>query len=242
MPAYANFGPSKPPVKLLTLQEPVYLIGQFGVTSPNANGYDQAIGRAWITADAAVLDTSITFTVVMKEGNIPSVGDFISTQGPTNSSGQFVVTYQPITAVSINASTGIGTITIASASATAQSTTADGGTLWILPQEVGETISAAYNSIPVTIPMNDPKTDMARTVTLVLSLLTSSSLAITGIYLQGALRDENAEYTNIGSTTLTLPSAGASASEVFTLEGYRFFRLALSGVTGSGSIVAKIQA
>jgi hypothetical protein len=124
--------------------------------------------------------------------------------------------------------------------------------LVIIPQpEVGETISAAYTSVPVARPFNNPNIQQGQSLTATLSLLSGGSLSAVTAILQGADFDIDGEYQTIYSFT----AAGASGS-IYTFQSgqgtaatvaavnllnYRFYRFILSPVTGSGSVIGKIE-
>ena len=231
MPAYIN-SPFKPAPKLLVAGWPEYLIGSFN--------FDVAWGKFAVTNFALTSDVA-TLTGVIIAGNIPAVGDFISTQGTP-----FDVTDATITGVTINADTGVGTITYAASNADIDSV-GSGGTAEILPAEASEAISSNYTSIPVSVPFQDTKAGGERTITVVVSTPTNSSLLAT-FTLQGALRDVDSDYTALSPngtaiTAVSLPtSAGGAVSAEYCLTQYRFFRLLLTFTSGSGTAVAKIEA
>jgi hypothetical protein len=237
MPAYVN-SPFKPPVKVVQAGLPEYLIGSYNLDVPYGRG---TISNVALTSNVA------TVSVAILEGNIPAVGDFISIIGTTSTAGLFNVTHVPLTAVTITAATGVGTLSFALSHANVASV-ASGGQFSILAAEGAETIAANYTSVPVTVPFQDARDSHGRTITLVLSLPTTSSLSLSALAFQGALNDIDAEYVNLtpnGSSgnSLALPGgAGQSTAAEYTLSLFRFFRLNLTYTSGSGTMVAKVMA
>jgi len=218
---------------------PSYLIGSYNdKTSPT-------LGR--IISDSAVT-TVATLVFQIVDGNVPVSGSLITVVGAANSAN-FNVVNAVVTVVSVSAE-GVAMVTYAITS-TSQGTLADTG-LVIIPQpEVGETISAAYTSVPVARPFNNPNIQQGQSLTATLNLLSGGSLSTVTAILQGADFDIDGEYQTIYSFT----AAGASGS-IYTFQSgqgtaatvaavnllnYRFYRFILSPVTGSGSVIGKIE-
>jgi hypothetical protein len=239
MTAYIT-SPFKPTPQLAVAGTPTYLIGSYNDrTAPT-------LGR--IISDAAVTTTAtIVFQII--EGNIPVSGSLITVVGAANSSN-FNVTNVAVTVVSTSPE-GVCTCTYA-ISSTSQGTLADAG-LVIIPQpEVGETISAAYSSMPVARPFNNPNIQEGQSLSATLSLPSGGTLSGVTATVQGADFDVDGEYTDL----FTLTSTGA-AGNVYTYQSgqgadgtlagsanllnYRFYRIRLSAVTGSGKVVGKIE-
>lgn len=225
MPFYDNT-PFKRPVKTLVAGWPSYLFGSYNA--------DVAEGVFAVT-NFALTSNVVTLTGVMREGNIPAAGDFISTQGqPVDAS------HVAISTVTIAKDTGIGTITYALTHADVVSVP-KGGVARILPAETFEAITASGSSIPVTVQFNDPETNIGRTLTLVVNTPANTLTGTVVAQLQGALRDEDSEYVGLGST-ISITTSAQVKTQAYTLEGYRFYRLNVSGITGgAGTICAKIM-
>ena len=117
MPAFQN-SPFAPPV-LHMKGVPTYLWGS----------YDPRVGntRAYVTNTVLATDVA-TVTLQILDGPMPVVGAPISIINSTNGGGAFNVNRAIITAVSINAGTGAGTVTFALTHADI-STAADGGSV-----------------------------------------------------------------------------------------------------------------
>src|ERR1700677_2222571 len=117
MPAYNKSPFADIPRKLIPGQ-PVYLLGSWPKTI--------APTRFQVSAVAATSSTAAVYTVTINEGNIPVVGALLTVKGTATQSGAFNVTNAVISAVSITASTGQGTITVTTTGLTTVGTTADG--------------------------------------------------------------------------------------------------------------------
>src|SRR5271166_3895728 len=83
---------------------PAYSFGSWKATKPVVR---MAITKVAITSNVA------TLTVQILEGYIPAVGDLISVFATATSAPLFNVTNLALTAVSITATTGAGTVTFA---------------------------------------------------------------------------------------------------------------------------------
>ena len=177
-------------------------------------------------------------TVQINEGPIPKVSDLITVWGTSQQTGAFNVTRALITAVSITAATGQGTISFALTGSN-QSVTADAGAFLTEPGESYDTLTNSTFSQAVLV--QAPQGDSQFTLPLAVTFSTIPT-AVTAT-LQVAIRDVAAEYTN--TTTVVTVAAGAyTAGPVVqaTLQRGYFYRLAVSGLTiGSGSgICAKV--
>lgn len=228
MPAYNNT-PFKPAPKLLIAGWPEYLLGSFN--------FDVPWGKVAITSASAG-----TLTGVIVEGNIPAVGDLISTQGTSAD-----VTSTPITGVVANAATGVVTLTYSGGG------TSTGGTAKIVPLETAAAITTLLTTAPVTVPFQDTRDSHGRTITVIVKTVTSTSLVGT-FSLQGAMEDLDSEYVaiptvnytgstgTIASTVALSGTAGASVSAQYADTLYRFYRVLFTVTGGSGTGIAKIMA
>lgn len=225
MPAYIN-SPFQVP-KLLQKGVPVYLFGSF----------DYKIGNTYLALSNVVATGGTgTVTVQLINGPNPVVGGFISIVNSTTSSGLFNVNRAVITAVSINQATGAGTIAFALTGTVAS--TADSGSVLVEPPEIGETL-VAEASIPCLV--QAPEGDSQFTLPIAVTFPTMPTAV--SVHLQVAIRNNNAEYTNVNSNPEVVVAASAFTSgpvaQVTLQRGY-FYRFITSGLTGSGTIVAKI--
>ena len=229
MPAYNTSAFSN--AKLLMKGVPIYLFGTYDYKIGNTNMY---ITNTALTTNVA------TVTVQVLNGPLPRVGDILSIIGSTNGSGAFNnIKSSAITATTINASTGAGTLTVALTNANV-GTAADSGTAIVEPMPIGETV-AAINSLSccVQAPEGDSQFTLPWAVTF-----TTLPTAITAT-LQVAIVDIDSEYTNTTSTIVvatTAYTAGHGPVAEATLERGYFYRIACTGLTlGSGAgMVGKI--
>ena len=131
------------PIALALPGIPVYVWGSLS---------DRIAPTRMTISKVAIASNVATLTVQVIEGNIPAVGALVTVAGTQNSSGAFNVTAVAITAVSINAVSGAGTISFALTHADV-SQTADSG-LAVAPQAITfEAVSTNENSVPVALPM-----------------------------------------------------------------------------------------
>ena len=234
MPAYLNNQFTGFRINPLLLQAgiPAYLIG----SRPD----DQAPCRMAITSLAAVLNTSATIGVIVLEGNIPAVGNLISVRATQTDSGAANVNQAPITAVSINANTGVGTITYTVTTIAAQSTTTDSGQAVVSVPEVPESLNAAYASIPVVLAANDIVVAQERAVTVIFNL--GSTITTLAANLQLALNDLASDYVNVNSTSDFSTATAGVYQKQFTLQTSRFYRLNITTFSGGpANVIAKIM-
>src|ERR1700758_782888 len=145
MSAYIK-SPFKQPPQLAVAGTPAYLIGSYNDKTGPTFGY--------IQTDATNGTTTATVVFQITQGNAPAVGDLITVVGAANSAN-FNVTNVAIATVSTTAA-GVCTVTYTiTSTATPTTQTADGGQVIIPRPEVGETIAAAYQSVPVARPFNN---------------------------------------------------------------------------------------
>ncbi len=224
MPQYQN-NPLLP-VRALQAGIPEYLYGSFAA--------DQAPTRMLVSQVEIVANVA-TLTGVAMEGNTPAIGSLISVHGTQTGSGEFNVNRVPLTAVSINALTGVGTVSFALTGANV-GPVADAGVAVVETPEVGETIVAG-SSVPCTpLYQQDAPTGL-RTISASCTFPTIPTDVT--IALEGANQNIDSQYTSIGTVATVSASVVSVAQAVFTGIGYRYYRLNTSGLTGTGTIVGK---
>lgn len=233
MPAYPLIkipGYTPNPI-LLTTGVPVHLIG--------SRNDDTAPTIMQVTSVAQAL-TTITLGVQVLAGNIPAVGSTIGVIGTAVDAGNANVPGGAVlTAVTINATTGVGTVTYTVVPSTTFATTADGGQAVVAVAENPETISAVYASIPAAPQFNDPGVQNMRTFTARLTL--GTGFTAFSANLQYANEDVDSAYANINATVdFATATAGTYAME-YTQQAARFYRIHISAVTGSGSVSATLM-
>lgn len=219
MPAYQTT-PFKPSPQLLVSGTPSYVFGSFNDrTSPTLGN---------ILTDAAVT-TVATVVFQIRQGNIPLVGSKVSVRGAANSVN-FNVTNATVLTVSCT-DAGVCTVTY-TISSTSQGVTADAGEVEIPQSEIGE---AAANgaSVPVAAPFNSGNPNNTK---LISADVRFDGTAQALVVLQAANFDLDSEYVTLG----TVYSTSVLSSAEFE-SNFRFYRLFVSGLTGSGNIVGKIE-
>ena len=199
--------------------------------------------------NVAATGGTATVSVYVLAGNIPVVGNLISIAGTQTSSGLFNVSSVPLTNVTINATTGIGSVQFALVGTV--SSVADAGQAIVPIQEVPETL-AANTSVPVYIPSQEPNDMGEKSITTAITFPTMPTAATVKLYsainlpknLPGSA---GSEWTLVG-TVATVAASAQTIGPLFTedtsantaaLAG-RFFCLQVTGVTGSGLITAKM--
>ena len=221
---------------------PTYLYGAFNPLTQDT---------LFQVTNVALTSNMATVTGYVRAGNIPIVGNLISIAGTTSTSGLFNVSSVALTGVIITAATGIGTMTFALTHADVTSA-ADSGQAVIPIQEVPETL-AANTSIPLYVPSQEPNDMGEKSITTAITFPTLPTAVTVKLYsainlpkgLPGTAA--GAEWTSVG-TVATVAASAQTVGPLFTedtsantaaLAG-RFFCLQATGLTGSGTIVAKL--
>jgi hypothetical protein len=228
MPAYT--GNPATPVQLAQKGVPCYLWGSLNLHQGNT---------IMLVNNVALTTNVATLTVQITAGEIPTVGSLISVAQTQTSAGVFNVIRAKLTAVTIVAATGAGTVTFALTNANIGSVSDTGSAIVEVP-EVGETV-AAGKSIPCVC--DAPHGSSQFTVTTAVTFSTLPT-AIT-VALQVALHDIEAEYSTIGNCCVVAGTAYTQGPvSGFTLQKGMFYRFIASGLTlGSGAgMVGKIVA
>lgn len=225
MPAYDANPAGNNSVQCLTPGVPAYAFGSKNLITPTTL---LQITNVALTSNVA------TVTVLVREGNIPAVGSLISITGTSNTSGLFNVTNKTITAVSINSSTGIGTITFALSHADVVSA-ANAGQGYVPVPEVPEAAVSGNKSQAFAI-----QNTIGRGYGISWAYTYPSAPVSGSIQLEGAINDVDGEYTLIG----TAQTGVSGYVEVFATlpELVNFVRLnqtALSGGTNP-TVIGKI--
>ena len=204
---------------------PCYLLGSYDYKVGNSN---LALSKVALTTDVA------TVTVQLLNGPAPVVGGLISIINSTAGSGEFNVSRATLTAVNLDAATGAGTLSFALTGADLGATN-DSGTVICEPAEVPETLTAGAS---VACCVQSP-VDGQFTVPVAVTFPTMPTAAT--VTLQKAIRDRDAEYTDTTAKVTVASSAFTAGPTVeATLERGYFYRLNVSGLTGTGTVIGKI--
>ena len=242
--------PFKAMPAVLTPGTPKYVLGSFNdKTGPTLGTilFDSGDG------------TTSTVTFQIQSGNIPITDTLVTIVGSVNSAGGYNVTNAQVLSVTQVDTPDDGVYTITFSGSGTSAKTADSGQLIIQQREIGNVLSTATaTSEPVTIGAAGPNSNgKSLSVTVKLpatSTANPSTLAAVTVTIQGANLDLDSEYNDIG-TVVAAGSAGHTydwqsgqgdtatgtlAAGSVLAPNFRFYRLSITGATGSGPIIAKI--
>lgn len=217
MPPYQTLPPVVSPRRGITAGLPSYSWGSFPL--------GQQPCHMWVTS-VAVAANVVTLGVRIAEGNIPAVGNLVTVQGTVAGGAPVNVTNIALTAVTIVAATGVGTVTYPATTGNLL-TTPDGGSAYIAAADVGEVTSAAKGQQFAL----DPAGGYG------LTFVWACTAATVALQLEGAIDDVDAQYLIIGTSQTTL-----TGSVIATVpQDVRFVRVNITAFTGGpGTIWAKI--
>lgn len=218
-----------------------------GVPAYSAGSLPPGPTGRFIVTSTAVATNVVTLTGALIEGNIPAVGDLIYVHATTRNAGGLNTSVGiAITAVSINAATGVGTISYAKTTANL-GTLADPGYAEITASEVAETLnfSTAYRAFAV--PHNVAGVGANPSFTLTVNF--PSAPGAIKASLQAAMRNVDAEFVPLIKDVTaagTFSDSGVPAQEAATGQfwpgAWNFVRYADTGSSGGSSptVIAKI--
>lgn len=228
MPAYQTqptpFGETS--TRILLPGDPGYAYGSFTTR--------QQATKMVVTTTALATNVA-TIGVNVRDGNIPAVGSLITVVNTSNASGACNATDATISAVNIVAATGIGTVSY-NAGAGSLVTTADSGMAYVQVPEVAEALvvgkSRAFAIQPNLAGGGSYGFSWAYTC--------PSAPSTIAIQLEGAINDNDAEYTLIGTSQITTTGYNEIIATAPAL--VNFVRLHVTATTGGSSptIIAKI--
>ena len=199
--------------------------------------------------NVAATGGTATVSVYVRAGNIPVVGNLISIAGTQASSGLFNVSSAPLTNVTINATTGVGTVQFALVGTVGS--VADSGQALVPIQEVPETL-AANTSVPVYVPSQEPNDMGTKSITTAVTFPTMPTTATVKLYsainLPKNLPGSAGSEWTLDGVVATVAASAQTVGPLFTYDtgantaalAGRFFCLQVTGVTGSGTIAAKL--
>jgi hypothetical protein len=202
----------------------------FGSKNPNIPVCRMQVTKVALTSNVA------TVTVQVLEGNIPGVGDLISITGTSTASGAFNVTAVATSTVSISPLTGgAGTITFALTHADVGATADNGQATCDVP-EVPYLATGATKSAAFAI---QAAKGQGRGISWAYTC--PSQPGSISIQLEGAVNDNDAEYTLIGSAQTT--TSGYNEVIATAPENCNFVRLNLTTFSAgtNPSIIGKIS-
>jgi hypothetical protein len=227
MPAYTSVPGAA--IGLLTAGVPAYCFGSFN---------DRVSPTRMSVSNVALTSNVATLTVLVLEGNIPAVGSLITVRGVPTVSGAFNVTQIALSGVTIDATSGAGTVTYALTHADVVSVAASGGAVVQTP-EVGEAL-ANGSSVAWSAPFQASQIQDGHSLLAVCSFPSLPTTAT--ISLEEAIVNQDAEFS--GDTTIATVSGGAVtlSQTTVTLSIGRFYRMKATSVTGGTlpTIVGKL--
>jgi len=224
MPTYPTGTGGNTPVPLLQPGVPGYAFGSLDKSFPNTL---LQITNVALTSNVA------TVTVTVRRGKVPAAGSLISITGTAGASGAFNVSNATISTVSIDAVTGIGTITFPLTHADVVSAP-DAGQGYVPVPEVPETL-AVQKSQAFAI-----QDSIGRGYGITWAYSCPSAPSTISIQLEGAVNNNDSEYTAIGSAVTTTTGYVETVAQVPNL--VNFVRLKVTATTGGSapSIIGKI--
>lgn len=222
MPAY-----NQNPLAKVKLALPGYASYFWGSLSDTISPTRMTISNVALTSNVA------TLTVQVVEGNVPVAGQLVTVTGTQTSSGAFNVTQVALASVSINATTGAGTITYALTHANV-SATADSG-LAVAPQQTSyEAVTAAESSQAIALPMaQDGKSISGFSVEIAWASGTSAGIVAVQVSDDNANSGDYQTVSTISYPNTRYDPAGLSA---------QFVRLNLTSLAGATTIAARVLA
>ena len=217
MPPYQTTNLGNNPVGLLQPGVPAYAFGSRNAMLPPVR-----LAITGLIADG----TTATLNVAVQEGNIPAVGDLISVAGTTASSGAFNVTNQPLTAVAINANTGIGTVSFLLAVTLSQ--TAQAGYATVKVSTTAEAIVDTEASQAFAIQDIAGHNENGKTITMQVVYPAANAPSTATMTLQVSEYNSDSEYSDaVSTTTLTNDIVEYPAQNV------KFVRAKVTNLTGT---------
>ena len=222
-------------INLLTPGQNAYCYGSF----------DDRSAQTRMTVTNVSLTTNVaTLTVTVLEGNIPAVGSLISTRAIPNNSGAFNVTNSTLTGVTIDGTSGTGTVTFALTHADVVSAGASGEAIVETPENSEVIVNGS--SIAWCLPMQPSQLNQGRAITAVVGYPAPPTTARVDLQENaGPNPFDDSAYVTLG----TVSSVAASVVSPFNPNNFtqtvvcgRFYRLHVSTLAGSGTIIGKLLA
>jgi hypothetical protein len=219
MPFFKN----SPPAKSIMIEQgwPVYLFGS-----------RQSIDGEMHITSVAITGNVATVGVTGWSGPLPVVGAFASIEKTQTNSGLFNVTNLPITATTVD-QTGTGTVSFALTNANI-ATTPDIGNLRIRFAAIGEAVTAAGGA-SIAGSVGNVVGRQGNWLSAQVYFPTAPSAST--IALQGSNTNNDADFQDIAAITVT---NGRGEAQVET--SFEFVRFNITAVTGTGTVVASVNA
>lgn len=221
MPYFKN----SPPATSIMIEQgwPVYLFGS-----------RQSIDGELNITSVSIASNVATVAVTSWSGPLPVVGAFASIEKTQTNSGLFNVTNLPITAVTLNpAGTDVVSISFALTNANITSTPDVGG-VHVRFAAIGEPVTAAGGA-SIAGSVGNVVGRQGNWLSAQVYFPTAPSAAT--IALQGSNTNNDADFQDISAITVT---NGRGEAQVET--SFEFVRFNITAVTGTGTVVASVNA
>lgn len=221
MPYFKN----SPPAKSIMIEQgwPVYLFGS-----------RQSIDGELNVTTVSIASNVATVGVTSWSGPLPVVGAFASIEKTQTNSGLFNVTNLPITAVTLNAAgTDVVSISFALTNANIGST-ADVGKVHVRFAAIGEAVTSAGGA-SIAGSVGNVVGRQGNWLSAQVYFPTAPSAAT--IALQGSNTNNDADFQDISAITV---ANGRGEAQVET--SFEFIRFNITAVTGTGTVVASVNA
>lgn len=230
MPLYNASPFAVVPVKLIP-GRPAYLLGSFKDT----------VAPTRLLVTSCTSSTTIgTYGVTITEGNVPAVGSLLTVQGATTNT-QFNQTNVAIASVTaVNAAIGTYTLTTSGSYSTV-SVSVDTGVGLVPQPEVGDTLVNNSFSIPCGLPYTTPNTSDSPAQQLQLEVNFPTLPTGVTVAFQVAMTNTPATQWQTAVANVVTVATGTATYGTTQWSGKALFgRYAITGLSGSGSIVGKV--
>jgi hypothetical protein len=226
MPAYIN-SPFQPP-KFVMKGVATYLWGF----------YDYKIASTNLFVTQVALASNVgTVTATILNGPAPAVGQYISIIGTTTGSGEFNVNRAIITSATVNSATGVCSLSFALTGSN-QTAVADTGTVIVEPNETPETLVAGAS---IACLIQAPEGDSQFTLTTEVTFPTLPTAATVSLQEGVVGPNSTPTFTTLGTAAVVAGGAETVGPVAqFSLTRGSLYRFLTSGITGSGTICAKV--
>jgi len=224
MPPYnATPGVGNNPVGLLQPGVPAYAFGSKNTNRPTVR---------MIISALSVSSNVVTLYVNLVEGFIPAIGDLITVVNTATDSGAANVSNIALASVVIDPLTGLGHVTYA-ATAGNQAKTPDAGTAYVAVPEIAEACVVAKSQAFAI------QNTIGKGYGISWSYECPSAPGAIAIQLEGAINDNDAEYSIIGTSQTGTGGVQIAATVPELVNFVRLNTTAASGGT-SPTIIGKI--
>jgi hypothetical protein len=209
---------------------PGYSFGKFNDRTPPSRF---SISQVAITGNVA------TITVQLLEGLIPIIGALITIQGTQTAAGAFNVTNAALTGVTIDSTTGAGTLTFALTHANV-ATTADSGAALVPQPEVGDAATVSKGQ-QFAVDFKAGVNPQGKLISWEFHF--PSAPSTWSVQLEGAIEDVDSQYEPLQAPVTNSSTQSSGTFFLNSPVNISFVRINVTVLTGgtSPTIVAKIM-